>query len=329
MPLDPALGLESSILQLPQDSTEPRRDSSGHWYYVSGGALVKTADPSWIPHPAPRDGRLSQPVQIDSADHPHLLSLQPALGDGGVPCVHEWFDGTWHSETVAELQLSTPEAVPIAWQLDASAKPVVVTSSTTHSTGLQVARWAGSSYAVESPSSAVTPVDQLHGMAIAVAPDSRILVAVSGTQGLLVLERAGSWSAHALASSIAAADLDLLAGSSTVDLLARHDGFDTDAFVLHRDASTWSAPEAFPELCCAVPALMAASTPSGTRPAAMLLGSTEGVLLARGDDAWSTTPLGLGAYLRAFGYDPAGKMYALLYLTGDTQVQTLLELHEP
>jgi hypothetical protein len=37
----------------------------------------------------------------------------------------------------------------------------------------------------------------------------------------------------------------------------------------------------------------------------------------------------LGAYLRAFGYDPAGKMNALLYLTGDTQVQTLLELHEP
>ncbi|HZW89942.1 MAG TPA: hypothetical protein VFF12_12745, partial [Myxococcaceae bacterium] len=36
MPVDPVLGLDASILQLPGDAFEYRRDSSGHWYYLSG-----------------------------------------------------------------------------------------------------------------------------------------------------------------------------------------------------------------------------------------------------------------------------------------------------
>lgn len=328
MPMDPALGLDSSILQIPYEAIEVRRDSSGHWYYVAGGALVKTADPSWTPHPVAQDWRVRQPMQIDPLNRPHLLSLHPASTGTATDLVHEWFDGSWHSETVASLELSATDLLPFEWQLDGSAKPVVVTSIATDSTGLRVVRWAGSSYSVESPSAGVVPVEGLHGMAIAVAPDGRILVAVSGTQGLLVLERAGSWGAKALAISIAAPDLDLLAGASTVDLLARHDGLDGEAFVLHRSGSTWAAPEAFPRLCCGAPVVVAASTASGTRPAALLMGAVDGVLLAKGDDGWSTTPLGLGAYLRSFGYDPAGKMYALLILDANIQTQTLLELHE-
>jgi hypothetical protein len=168
-------------------------------------------------------------------------------------------------------------------------------------------------------------------VAVAVAPDGRILVAVSGTQGLLVLERTGSWASTALSSSIPSPELDLLAGSTSVDLVARLDGNGpgSDAFVLRRQGSVWSAPTSFPQLCCGVPAVMAASTLTGDRSAALMTGNSSGDLLARGDDGWATTPLGLNSYLRAFGYDPAGKMYGMIFLDFDFQAgERVLEFHE-
>ena len=57
-------------------------------------------------------------------------------------------------------------------------------------------------------------------------------------------------------------------------------------------------------------------------------GATEGVLLAQGDDGWTTTPLGWGTYLRSFGYDRAGKMYGMLFLAGDAYSTTVVEFHE-
>ena len=61
-----------------------------------------------------------------------------------------------------------------------------------------------------------------------------------------------------------------------------------------------------------------------------MIGLVDGVFLTRGDDGWSTrAPLGWGAYLRAFGYDPAGKMYGLLWISGDPSSTVLLDFHEP
>jgi hypothetical protein len=74
---------------------------------------------------------------------------------------------------------------------------------------------------------------------------------------------------------------------------------------------------------------MAASTLTGTHPAALMTGDSSGNLLARGDDGWATTSLGLSSYLRGFGYDPAGKMYGMLFVTFDFQAgETVLEFHE-
>ncbi len=169
----------------------------------------------------------------------------------------------------------------------------------------------------------------LHGLAIAVAPDGRIEVAASGDQGLLVLERAGSWQATTLASSISLPDLELLAGATSLDLMVRQEGigFDTEAFVLHREGPVWSSPKPLPTLCCGLPHLIAANT-AGMRPAALLGGEADGVLLSRGADGWSTLPLGWNTYLLSFGYDPAGKLYGMLFLAGDVDTATVLEFHE-
>src|SRR5262249_31647934 len=128
-PTDAAPGLDASVLQLPEVDTEPRRDSAGHWYFLSNGSLVKTGDASWVPHPYTFDGYLLQPL-LDPADAPHLLVLKPSATGTTTDLVHEWFDGTWHSEAVGSVQLPGPDLVPVAWGLDAAGKPVVVTSTT-------------------------------------------------------------------------------------------------------------------------------------------------------------------------------------------------------
>jgi hypothetical protein len=325
--LDPTLGLESGILELPPPDSPPCRDSAGHWYFFSAGNLIKTGDPGWIPHSIPAAWRVAQPVAIDSLEHPHTLTGRSSASGSGFELVHEWFDGAWHSESLATVQLA--DGVPVRWQLDAARRPVVAVASGADSTGVHVIRWSGSNYVVESPAAALPRLDSLRGLAIALAPDGRVEVALSGTQGLLLLERAATWTSTTLSSSLQRPDLEILAGATTLDLLARIDGFDSSAFVLHRNGSVWSPPQSFPSLCCGAPLISAATTPAGTRPAALLEASVEGKLIAHGDDGWSTQALGWGDPVRAFGYDPAGKMYGLLWVEHENEKDIFFEFHEP
>jgi hypothetical protein len=329
-PMDPGLGLDSSILELPVFYTPPVRDSLGHWYVLANGALIKTGDPAWTPHPYSMVWQLPQPVLVDSGDVPHLLGLQPSASGTTTDLVHEWFDGAWRSEVVASLQLPAPDLAPLRWQLDAANRPVVVTSSTSDSSGLQVVAWSGSGYAVEAPAATLTPVDNLRGMAIVLSPGGHIEIAVSGDQGLLLLERSTGWSATTLASSISRPDLELLAGTNTLDLIAGNDAaaLGTETFVLHRQGAVWSAPQEFPPLCCYVPSHMAAETLAGTRPVVSLQDATNGVLLAHGDQGWATEPLGWFAAVRSLGYDPAGKLYGMVAVDDHPDTTTVVEFHE-
>lgn len=327
-PMDPALGLESTVVQLPSDTPPPVRDSAGHWYHFANGSLMKLGDPAWVPHPASQNYRVSRPVILDGAGNPHLLGLHPGASPTDFALVHEWFDGSWNSETLASATIA--DGVPVGWQLDSTRRAVVAFSARADSTGLRVIRWSGSTYVVESPAAALTAVDALHGLALAIAPDGRIEVAVSGNQGILHLEHSSTWTPTSLSTPVDRPDLDLLAGATTVDLFVRNDGLGSSAYVVHRQGAVWSAPQTLPDLCCAVPLMMSASTIAGTRPAALMMGQIDGVFLTRGDDGWSTrAPLGWGAYLRTFGYDPAGKMYGLLWISGDPSSAVLLDFHEP
>jgi hypothetical protein len=312
--LDPSLGIDAHLVDLPSGST-PRRDTAGHWYVVSAGAVQRTADPGWAPHPLQADQMPDMALLLDSAEQPHVVYARLADAGPSMSILHDWFDGSaWHSEELASQQ--TLVSVPggdLAWSLDPSDHPVAVLSTSTLSDGLRVVRWSGASFSVEHPWDGGTPVDGVADLFIATDMSGSAHLVASAGANVLYFENSSGWKSTSLSLGIARPRVaGILPGPSGIDVL----GWNADSlerFVVHRDASTWHAPLTIgtSNVDIGLTALVGASLRSGSRPAALVMTNTADQLDF--GEGWSPLNLSRSYPLGTLGFDKNGKFYALLY----------------
>jgi hypothetical protein len=315
LPLDPALGIDVSLVDLPYGST-PRRDTAGHWYVVSAGEVERTTDPGWVPHPIQANQMPDMALLLDAAEQPHIVYERQVDAGPSMSILHDWFDGVaWHSEDLAGEQ--TLDFVPggnVAWSLDPSGRPVVVFATSSLSDGLRVIRWSGSSFSVEQPWDGGTPIDGVGDLFIGTDPSGVVHLVASAGSNLLYFDNGTGWTATQLSLGFAQPRAaGILPGPNGIDVL----GWDADSlarFVVHRDASTWQAPQvlANSNLDIGLTALVGASLLDGTRPAALVMAATADQL-DFGTQGWSPLNLSRSYPLGTLGFDRNGKFYVLLY----------------